>query len=318
MSPLIFRLGLAWILIVSASMAAGGGSRLVIPLNGIWQIEESVGADDRPGRFTHNVPVPGLARLAQPAFADVDRFDSRELTKGDALGNNTPRTDHPVLINEYGWLWVNRDGTPTLLTENLYDPILGKGATPAQRFEFNAYYLAALTEYWRAYRQMAGVLHFVYLTSSYPGAFTADHFRDVAKLELEPNFADYVAEAFKPLGVYVNLWRQKLAAGSTEKLPVMLVNDHDRPVEGRLALVLENESGQERLRVAAPFGLDALGQQTLTLALALPAESGRYRLRAIASANPPLPMGNTVCRRKFELVPAAEVPSIRPLAAPKP
>ena len=40
-----------------------------------------------------------------------------------------------------------------------------------------AYLLAGKTEFWRAQRNYAGVLHFVYLTSCYPGAYTADHFR---------------------------------------------------------------------------------------------------------------------------------------------
>ena len=79
--------------------------------------------------------------------------------------------------------------------------MLGADATPEKRFRYNAYWLAGLTEFWRAHRDFAGVLHFVYLTASFPGAYTSDNFRDVAKLELEPHFADYVSEAFKPLGV---------------------------------------------------------------------------------------------------------------------
>ena len=63
---------------------------------------------------------------------------------------------------------------------------LGGNSTAEQRLALNAYLLAGLTEYWRAYRQYAGVLHFVYLTSSDPAGYTADHFRDVTKLELHP------------------------------------------------------------------------------------------------------------------------------------
>ena len=75
---------------------------------------------------------------------------------------------------------------------------------PRGAVRWNAYLLAGLTEYWRAHRNFAGVLHFVYLTASFPGAYTSDHFLDVRTLQLEPNFADYVAESFKPLGVYIN------------------------------------------------------------------------------------------------------------------
>ena len=41
---------------------------------------------------------------------------------------------HAVVINEYGWLWLNRDGTPTTLTRQLYENLLGTRSTTAQRF----------------------------------------------------------------------------------------------------------------------------------------------------------------------------------------
>jgi hypothetical protein len=68
----------------------------------------------------------------------------------------------------------------------------------------NAYLLAGITEFWRAYRQYAAVLHFVYLTSSDPLGYTSDHFRDVEKLDLDPYFRDYMSQAFAPLGVYLS------------------------------------------------------------------------------------------------------------------
>src|SRR6267378_7415658 len=92
-----------------------------------------------------------------------------------------------------------RDGSPTELTKKLYPRLLGDRASAKDRLELNAYLLAGITEYWRAYRQYAGVLHFVYLTGSDPGGYTADHFRDVEKLELNPEFFDYMSNAFAPL-----------------------------------------------------------------------------------------------------------------------
>jgi len=52
--------------------------RITVPLDGSWQIADSVAADVIPSSFDHVVPVPGLANLARPAFQDVDRFYSRE------------------------------------------------------------------------------------------------------------------------------------------------------------------------------------------------------------------------------------------------
>ena len=49
--------------------------------------------------------------------------------------------------------------------------------------------------------------------------------RNIKTLELEPNFADYVGEAFKPVGVYINFWQEELPAGNETDFLVMLVND---------------------------------------------------------------------------------------------
>ena len=125
-----------------------------------------------------------------------------------------------------------------MLTDKVYEDLVGANATGDERFRMNAYLLGGLTEHWRAHREYAGVLHFVYLMSSYPGVYTSDHFRDVEKLELDPYFSDYVGEAFKPLGVYIRFWQPELAAGAEREFAVMMVNDYPRKMEGNLALTI--------------------------------------------------------------------------------
>ena len=46
--------------------------RQVIGLDGTWQIEQG-GRQSQPATFSHTVAVPGLADMAQPAFADVGK-----------------------------------------------------------------------------------------------------------------------------------------------------------------------------------------------------------------------------------------------------
>jgi beta-galactosidase/beta-glucuronidase len=216
---------------------------------------------------------------------------------GAKTGWNSPHpTTHAVMINEYGWLWLNRDGTPTLLTGDVYEKLVGANATPAQRFDENAYLLAGLTEYWRAHRQAAGVQYFVYLTCSYPGVKTSDNFRDLGRLELEPHFADYVREAFRPLGVYINFWQPALTAGEEREYAVMMVNDEGVPQQGKLSLAFEKD-GVPAVRAEVPFAIPAYGQQTVTIRMQAPKEPGSYVLRAVANhAGEP-----TVSRRKVEV-----------------
>jgi hypothetical protein len=139
------------------------------------------------------------------------------------------------------------------------------------------------------------VLHFVYLTCSYPGVFTSDHFRDVERLELHPEFADYVGQAFNPIGVYVNFWQPWVKPGSTHRIPVMMVNDLDREVSGSLDLVLERGGAQGRQ--AQPFSLPALGAFTYMLQFQAPKVPGTYLLKAVARYG----TETTVSRRKLEI-----------------
>jgi beta-galactosidase len=185
---------------------------------------------------------------------------------------------HALILNEYGWLWLNRDGSPTELTKKLYPALLGP-ATAEQRLHLNAYLLAGLTEYWRAYRQYAGVLHFVYLTSSEPGGYTSDHFEDVRTLRLHSAFKDYMSNAFSPVGVYLSFWQSKVESGSTRSIPVMLVNDEDRQVKGTLTLTVDGEEGVAENTETVAFEMAAFGQVTLYKDVHFPRKAGRFLLR---------------------------------------
>jgi hypothetical protein len=219
-----------------------------------------------------------------------------------AKSTNSPHpTGHAAFINEYGWLWLNRDGTPTELTDKVYEHLVGVNATPEQRFKKNAYLLAGLTEFWRAHRNFAGVLHFVYLMSSYPGVYTSDHFRDVEKLELEPNFAEWVGEAFKPLGVYVNFWHETLKSSARRQYAVMLVNDYQQELTGKLTLAWLSETGEEAARAEREFRLAPNGQMSYDIPLATPPKPGRYTLRATAASPQVRDTRPTISRREVRV-----------------
>jgi beta-galactosidase len=246
---------------------------------------------DRPWENSYNPPAgpndpvedhPYL--MSSGGFGKLNfSMTNLETMDGAPRSGSLPSTNHAPLINEYGWLWLNRDGTPTRLTENLYPQLMGKtNATPRERLDLYAYLLGAKTEFWRAHRQYAGIIHFVYLTCSYPGVYTADHFRDVTRLELDPAFADYLGEAFKPLGVYLNFFQPTLAPDTGRSFTVYLINDHDYPLHGQLVLTLEDERKKVLARSEQPFSLRALGDQTFAVPLVLPRATGKCVLKASA------------------------------------
>ena len=192
-----------------------------------------------------------------PNFKLPDLTNADPVPQGSAIHNDGK---HAVIINEYGWLWVNRDGTPTTLTRELYKNLLGTNATPAKLFHTQATYTAAETEFWRAHRQAAAVMHFTTLGYSRPDGQTSDHWTQggVAKLEWEPEFYRYVRDAFAPVGLMVDYWNDRLPSGTHAKIPMILMNDLEEPWSGPVTLrvkcgdrVLVESKQRARLE---PFG----------------------------------------------------------------
>ena len=199
---------------------------------------------------------------------------------GVPAGNVIPNAGkNPVIINEYAWLWLNRDGTPTTLTRELYRNLLGNDSTTAQRRHLYARYLAAETEFWRSHRACAGVLHFCVLGYARPDGQTSDHWLDLEKLTWEPEFHRYVRDAFAPVGLMIDAWAEEYAAGKPQEFPVVVINDSNETWRGALRFRLLSEGAilQEKTQ---PCEVPALGDKRLAFSLELPAKSGNYQVEA--------------------------------------
>jgi hypothetical protein len=209
-----------------------------------------------------------------------------------ALQDAQRKLDVPVLINEYAWLWLTRDGHPTCLTDKIYARLVGSDATVQQRRMLYARYLAALTEFWRSHRQCAGVLHFCGLGYSRPGdkprpegGATSDHWADLRQLEFEPLFAQYVRDAFHPLGVMLDFWAEKVDGGALQQVRVAVINDLDVAWQGDVRLALEQGDKRRELgRVSARVA--ALGREQVAFEVTMPTQAGTYTLVAeVTDAN---------------------------------
>lgn len=265
---------------------------------------------NRPWENGWSLPEGPDDPVEQHPYLTSGRLDLTTLERGNGAISGARVPGHAQIINEYEWLWLNRDGTPTTLTEKVYAAAIGANATPEQRFEEYAYSLAAITEYWRAHRNMAGVMYFTFLTASFPGAFTSDNFRDVEKLELEPRFANYMEQAFKPLGVYVNFFQPSLKAGAKRTFRIIVINDENEAARGKLALIVEGAGGKEAARQEIPLYVQPNGQQIYDIALALPSEAGKYVLKAVASSDGKSAAEGTISRRRLTLT-GADAPEAK-------
>jgi beta-galactosidase len=192
----------------------------------------------------------------------------------------------PIIINEYAWLWLNRDGTTTCLTGPVYEKLLGPSSTTEQRREFYARTLAAKTEFWRSHRECAGVLHFCGLGYSRAGdkprpegGATSDHFIDLEKLTFEPDFEKYVRDAFAPVGIMLDYWGQDLPAGKEHEFQVVVINDLYTDWTGKVRLQWMKGTDAVPTQEQA-CTVPALGRQTVTFRPSVPSASGDFTLIA--------------------------------------
>jgi len=209
-------------------------------------------------------------KLANLATAD-------SFPQGNALRNDGK---HAVVINEYGWLWLNRDGTPTTLTKRLYQNLLGAQSTTQQRRHLYATYLAAETEFWRTHRTTAAVMHFASLGYSRPDGQTSDHWMDVKKLEWEPEFYRYVRDAFAPVGMSIEYWENKpIGGGQKISVPIMVINDLEQPWNGPVTLRVKC-GDRVLLKRSQSAHLDAFGKTILNFDFTWPEVAGLCTLEA--------------------------------------
>jgi beta-galactosidase len=230
-----------------------------------------------------------FSKLWDGYWANDHKFALSDLANTSALPpvrKEQENTRLPIIINEYGWLWLNRDGSTTCLTGSVYEKLLGPSSTVAARRLLYARYLAALTEFWRSGRECAGVLHFCGLGYSRvgdkpcpEGGATSDNFVDLENLTFEPNFERYVRDAFSPVGLMINFWAEQLDAGSRQKFEVVLINDLPVLFKGPVRLAVEQD-GKTIVEESKDCQVDGFGRMVMAFDIEIPKQEGQYRLVA--------------------------------------
>lgn len=192
----------------------------------------------------------------------------------------------PQLVNEYGWIWLWRNGKPSKLTVNNYTYYLGdKASSPEACRELQAYWLQLETEWLRAERGIAGVLAFCHLTNNY--GFTGDWFiNDIKDLEVSPAF-EWFRHCFAPEAVFIDLADQRYTKhlppyrpGSHLAFNLIGINDYKKPSEGKVILKLMNKDGKADVSVEKPVHITGYGKNTLPCVIELPRKEGGYLMIA--------------------------------------
>lgn len=184
-----------------------------------------------------------------------------------------------LIINEYGGLWLNRDGSPTTLSQNVYDYLAEPSSTVEQRRELYARNSAAITEFFRAHRQAAGIMHFCGLGYSRSDGQTSDDWADLEELIWDPTFYKYMRDAFAPVGVMIDVWAEVMPAGSVQEFPIFIINDLDKTWKGEVLLKLTSDGKilwEKRLQTEVA----AYGTKRVSVKEFIPQLAGNFQLQA--------------------------------------
>ena len=216
------------------------------------------------------------------ALAELLENDPKPTNDANSHTSKDTTFKNPIIINEYAWLWLNRDGSTTTLTDRVYDVAFGENITKEERIDLYTKNLAMLTEYWRTQRECAGVLHFcglAYSRSEEPRGQTSDHFIDIDNLTYEPKFVEHVKPAFAPVGLMIDFWDKQVSASEIDEFEVVMINDLNKPWSGILQFSFfsgDDELQQQQKEVT----LKPFEKSVIVFEPELSPSSGDYRLEA--------------------------------------
>jgi len=204
------------------------------------------------------------------------------------------------LVNEYGWIWLWRNGTPSKLTVDVYNYYLGKNSTPEQNWELQAYWMQLETEWLRSETSIAGVLAFCYLANNF--GYTGDWFTGNIK-DLKPTSTlDWFQHAFAPVATFINLTDERYVRmikphqpGSNLLFNLAGINNLNKTANGSVNVKLLNANGQTVSEQNFQVKLESFLRTDIPVSIVLPSEPGGYLL--VAEFTPE--NGKTVVSRRF-------------------
>ena len=237
------------------------------------------------------IPIPAFEKNPYP-LGNLD-FKPELIQKLDEAGT-------AQLINEYGWAWLWRNGTPSKLTVDFYKYYLGSGSKPEQNRDFQAYWMQLETEWLRSNPNVAGVLAFCYLANNY--GYTGDWFSGNIK-DLKPTpTLDWFQHAFAPVATFINLTDERYTKfiephkpGSTLLFNLAGVNNLSSPVSGTVKLRFIDQTGKYVAEQMFPVKLQSFLRTNIPVSMTLPTQTGGYVL--VAEFTPE--NGSPVISRRF-------------------
>lgn len=229
-------------------------------------------------------PYQGVVNWIQPG-ANRDIYPLGNLDFNPGIMQAINNASSAQLVNEYGWIWLWRNGSPSKLTVEVYEHYLGKNSKPEQNLELQAYWMQCETEWLRSNPNIAGVLAFCYLANNY--GYTGDWFAGNIK-ELKPTpTLDWFQHAFAPAATFINLTDERYVRmtkahqpGSNLLFNLVGINNNPKTVSGTVKIKLIDSNGNPVSEQALPIDLPSFLRSNIPVNMKLPDLAGGYLLVA--------------------------------------
>ncbi len=221
-----------------------------------------------------------------PWNQDIKEFEKHPYPLGNLdykpeIIREIEKSSSAQLVNEYGWIWLWRNGTPSKLTVDVYNYYLGANSTAQQNRELQAYWLQLETEWLRSNSSIAGVLAFCYLANNY--GYTGDWFIDDIK-DLTPGITlGWFRHCFAPAAVFINLTDERYVKhltphdpGSRLDFSLAGINNNQERISGQVNLKLLDSKGKAVVEKAMEVTLDPLQRTDFIVSMDLPRQAGGY------------------------------------------
>ncbi len=212
--------------------------------------------ENQPTEY-HPYPFWGMLNLT-----DVARLNNMTDQYPSGGGQHTADTcPNPIIINEYAELWLNRNGDPTTISRTSYETMM-PDSTAEERLEWYADFIAILTEFWRAGRNIAGIQYFSGLTYSKPTAQGATGdllLPDISVPTVRPSTQSRVKNAFAKLGICIQKYDVTTMPGLDFDFPVTLYNDLNEDINNLEVLFKVTCNGRVLAEETKIYNLASVG-----------------------------------------------------------
>ncbi|MCK4965902.1 hypothetical protein KAS50_02660, partial [bacterium] len=218
----------------------------------------------------------------------------------------------PQLVNEYAWMWLNRDGTPAFISKGRTDPddklpkkhyfrplnewqeekdripglfeyFIGPNPIPEECREFQAYYIQLQTEALRSRRYISGVHSFCYLT--FNKGYTGDWFLNPIKELIPSSTLKWQYHSFAPFAVFIDLEDGRylknpkiFEPGKDHGIKLFSINDTSDIKKGKVVLKLFNKNGKIVSKNSFNINIAPHFEESIPVNISFPKKSGGYLL----------------------------------------